>query len=204
MMLHHGARVSAILIALAVYSGCGGQDEDAVRLKTTFNTLISALQKGDAGALWDLCDKPTHIYFNDLASEMRAVHALVEAAYPPDERNSAKQAIGGDLLKRADSGRDLFIAMVDSSRIAAPSDPQAREVDRVVVGAYTATVITKAGKSVEFSVGDDGSFRTGGFMKAFLKQPALSTLKDNLATARKNCAVYSREKQGARSGGGKR
>ena len=197
-----GNIVWIMVTVLACYAGCGEKDPGEEGVRKAFETLFHSLQNADADALWDLSDVSTQLYFDKLAGEIRTVRNLVNEHYPDPRREEALRALGGHHFEQAATGRALFKALIDPGKLVAPEDPAAQEVDRVVVGAYTATVITGSGRSVEFSLDEKGAFRTGVFMEAFLKQPALSTLRDNITTARQNCAVYSRAGDGKPTGEG--
>lgn len=180
------------LLVLAVVSGCAGDDPMEKALVTSFESLVKALKERDTSTLWNLSDESTQLYFSELAVEIQAVVTLIDQHYEPSQRSKARRAVGGELVKATFSGRDLFRELLDPEKMSLPGDPEALQVADVVVGAYTATVVTRTGKSIEFTVGDDGGFRTGVFMEEFLEQPALNTLRDNLAIARKNCQVLAR------------
>ncbi|MBL6975476.1 MAG: hypothetical protein ISR64_07085 [Deltaproteobacteria bacterium] len=181
----------ACLMVLAAGWGCADEDPSEKVLVASFKSLVQALKNRDTSTLWNLSDGPTQLYFSDLAAEIKDAVTLIDQHYAPADREKAKRAVGGGLVKTTSSGQDLFKVLMDPEKMSLPGNPEALQVDNVVVGAYTATVVTRAGKSIEFTMGDDGGFRTGVFMEEFLEQPALHTLQENLAIARQNCRVLA-------------
>jgi len=170
---------------------CQERDPDEQALVDTFDKLVMALGNHDRDALWELTDSPSRNFFQVLLNDIKEAEALVERHYPESDKTVVKKAVGGDYVNAGTSAEDLFKLLIDPKKLRAPKDLDARDMDSVVVGAYTATVVTKSGVSMEFSVEGEGRFRTGVFLDSFRTQPGLITLRDNIATARKNCAVLA-------------
>lgn len=179
------------MLLLGVAAGtlaCDGGAGREAAARQAFEGLIRALDERDAAALWSLADDETQALFEGLASEINDALLRIDRCWPEGLRADARKAVGGDYLYRGGRGEDLFRTLLDPAMLRGPQDPEARRVLRVVATRKEAVVVTGTHDTFRFTPDREGRWRTGLLGRAFSKQPALSDLRRNLETVRRDCA----------------
>ena len=174
------------LVALAV-AACADSEGREAEARAGFEALLRALDDKDAAALWAIADDETHALFDGLAAEMDDALARIDRCYPDGLKEQARRAVGGGYLFRGARGEDLFRALLDPAALQGPANPASRTVLRVTVESREVSVITATYDSVRFTRDRDGRYRTDLLMQAFLREPALSSLRKNLEEVRRVC-----------------
>ncbi len=180
------------IAACCIVFACGcSREPEQVAVKAAFDALIKGLERGDTDMLWALADDSTRKRFEDLAHKIVATDALIEEHLSEDQRDEARTAIGRRLLGPAGEGRELFKAILDPDKLAAPQDPKARQIDRIEVAHNEARLFLDSDEVIAFTRASDGTWRTRIFLQGIDDLPGIVTLRDNLATVRHNVRVLT-------------
>lgn len=191
-------------VLLVLLLGCGenrAEDEEAAR--AAFAAFLEALSSGNGAGLWALADEETKGEFDKLVTEVKEALSLVDRYYPEADRANARKNLLGDLIGPDTTGEKLFLALLDTQKIKAPDDPDARTIERVIVGKETVRIVTVSGDTVEFKRGEDGQCKSDVLLKAFRDVPGLATLRENVAIVKQNRDIIERTPPAKQDGGQK-
>lgn len=186
--LRSGALLVALVLALLLPAAVGCEEEtEGNEVEVAFQSLVDAVQRRDATALYALTTNRSRAFLEDLARELAEAERLTRLYFPEWQQEAFTQHLALTRLGGAKDGRELFAKLVDFDKV--------REGDAVVEGLEheppviqndTATVKTAAGEVFLF-VREDGTWRTTVY-DAVLTLPVLETLKTNMTTLRENVA----------------
>lgn len=157
-----------------------------------FNAVVGAVRAKDGGRLYDLSPKATRELVDTLFAEQRSALDAVRDAYPEADRAQALESLGGSLVEGAESGRDLFIALLDLNRLTLDAAAErGLEIDAVTVSDTEAVLTTKGGETFRFVKEADG-LKVANFGAQLEASAGLRKLRANLAIARKNLAAWDK------------
>lgn len=184
-----------LLLFAAILFGCSEVSEKEEKAFEFLQRFLQALDQADGLTLWEIADDETHVYFEDLAKEIKETLGLIDKYYPEKEKALARKGVGGDFVHENTDGKKLFLALLDQKKLAGPSDPDARKPKRAFeIEKGTITVFMESGDTLDFVVDEKGNLRVKIFRIAFEELPAIKTLRDNFQIVKKSVEVLTEQK----------
>lgn len=137
--------------------GCSGEP-DPTNATDSYEMFRDGLFAGDAEAMWERTDEATRNYFEDRYERLVEMDELIERYLPQTDHALARTQSGTELLEEVDSGRQLFIEMIEpgefSDDAAVRLGSGIRELQMAEDGT-SAVAVTRGGQEFVLVQADD-------------------------------------------------